>query len=138
MKINIKYLIAFIILFLIEVGIALFINDRIIRPYIGDILVIILMYTFIKSFINKEIRFLSIYLFIFAAFVEVIQLFNILEIVGLHNNRILSIILGSTFDFKDILCYLIGSIILLIWDKRFNLKKICHKSWSIMKNYIKI
>lgn len=120
MKINIKYLIAFIILFLIEVGIALFINDKIIRPYIGDILVIILMYTFIKSFINKEIRFLSIYLFIFAAFIEVIQLFNILEIVGLHNNRILSIILGSTFDLRDILCYLIGSIILLIWDNRCN------------------
>jgi predicted membrane channel-forming protein YqfA (hemolysin III family) len=116
MKINIKYLIAFIILFLIEVGIALFINDRIIRPYIGDILIIILMYTFIKSFTKKDIRLLSIYLFIFAVFVEVIQLFNIIELVGLHNNIILSIILGSTFDLKDILCYLIGSIVLLIWD----------------------
>ncbi|MGG7143471.1 DUF2809 domain-containing protein [Clostridium nigeriense] len=118
MKINIKYLLAFIILFLIEAGIALFINDRIIRTYIGDILVIILMYTFIKSFIKKDIRLLAIYLFAFATFVEAIQLFNILELMGLHNNRILSIILGSTFDFKDILCYLIGSIILLICDKR--------------------
>ena len=123
MKINIKYLIAFIILFSIELGIALFINDRIIRPYIGDILVIILMYTFIRSFIKKPIRFLAIYLFVFAAFVEVMQYFNILEVMGLQDNKILSIIFGSTFDIKDILCYLIGSIILIIWDNREILKE---------------
>lgn len=124
MKINIKYLITFLIFFLIEVGIALFINDRIIRPYIGDILVIILMYAFIKSFIRKEIRFLPIYLFIFAVFVEVMQYFNILELMSLKDNKILSIIFGSTFDIQDILCYLIGSIILIIWEKREALKRI--------------
>jgi len=122
MKINIKYLIAFIILFLIELGIALFINDRIIRPYIGDILVIILMYTFIRSFIKKPIRFLPIYLFIFATFVEVMQYFNILEVMSLQDNKILSIIFGNTFDIQDILCYLIGSIILTIWNNREILK----------------
>ena len=124
MKINIKYLIAFIIVFLIEVVIALFINDRIIRPYIGDILVIILIYTFIRIFIKGEIRFLSIYLFVFATTVEVMQYINILELIGLQNNRMLSVIFGSTFDIKDILCYLIGSIILLIWDNRENLNKL--------------
>lgn len=123
MKINIKYLITFLIFFLIEVGIAIFINDRIIRPYIGDILVIILMYAFIKSFIKKEIRLLPIYLFLFAAFVEVMQYFNILELMSLKDNKMLSIILGSTFDIQDILCYLIGSIILIIWEKREILKK---------------
>ncbi|WP_066892212.1 ribosomal maturation YjgA family protein [Clostridium nigeriense] len=115
MKINIKYFIAFIVLFIIEVVIALFINDKIIRPYIGDILIIVLMYTFIKSFIKKEIRFLPIYLFAFAAFIEIIQYINILGLIGLENNKILKIIIGSTFDIKDILCYLIGSIILVIW-----------------------
>ena len=115
MKINIKYFIAFIVLFIIEVVIALFINDKIIRPYIGDILIIVLMYTFIKSFIKKEIRFLPIYLFVFAAFIEIIQYINILGLIGLENNKVLKIIIGSTFDIKDILCYLIGSIILVIW-----------------------
>lgn len=131
MKINYKYLISFIILFFIEVIIALFIDDEIIRPYIGDILVIILMYTFIRTFIKKELRLLSIYLFIFATFVEVMQYFNILEILGLENNKLLSVVLGSVFDVKDILCYLIGSIILLIFDNRYRLKRmfirICRK-----------
>lgn len=123
MKINYKYLIFFIILFIVEVIIALFINDKIIRPYIGDILVIILMYTFIRIFIRKEVRLLSIYLFVFATFVEVMQYFNILEIVGLENNKVLSVVFGSVFDMKDILCYLIGSIILFMFDNKNKLKR---------------
>lgn len=122
MKINIKYFIVFIVIFLSEVIITLFINDKFIRPYIGDILVMVLMYTFIKSFIKKEIILLPVYLFMFATFVEVIQYFNILQLIGLENNKILSIILGSTFDIKDILCYLIGSIILLIYEYRRRIK----------------
>lgn len=122
MKINIKYLIAFIVIFLIEVVIALFINDKIIRPYIGDILVIVLMYTFIRSFIKKPIRYLPIYLFVFGVFDEVIQYFNIVKVMGWQSNRILSIIIGSTFDIKDILCYLMGSIILIMWENRDQVK----------------
>lgn len=115
---NIKYLIFFIFTFLIEVIIALFINDKIIRPYIGDILVIVLMYSFIKIFVKKEIRILPMYLFVFATSVEITQYFNILRILGLENNRIISIILGSTFDIKDVLCYLAGTIILIIWENK--------------------
>lgn len=117
MKINVKYLIGFIIVFLIEVIIALFIHDKIIRPYIGDILVIILMYTFIRGFIKRQIKFLPIYLFIFATFVEVIQFLNIVELMDLKNSKVLSVIIGSTFDMKDIICYFIGSIILMIWNR---------------------
>lgn len=127
MKINFKYLKAFIAIFLIEFFIAVFVHDRIIRPYIGDILVIVLMYTFIKTFIKKEIRLLPVYLFVFAAFVEGMQFFDIVKILGLENNKILSIIIGSTFDIKDILCYLAGSVILLIWDNRSCLKEKCNK-----------
>jgi hypothetical protein len=65
MKINMRYLFGFIVLLITEIIIALFINDNIIRPYFGDILVIILMYTFIRGVIHKSIKFLAIYLFIF-------------------------------------------------------------------------
>lgn len=123
MKINYKYLISFIMLLISEVTIALFINDKIIRLYIGDILIIILMYTFIRSFIKKPIKFISIYLFVFATLVEIIQYFKILELLNLQNNKILSTILGSTFDIKDVLCYLTGSIILLVFDNRNTLKE---------------
>ena len=117
MKINIKYIFSFIILFITETFIALFVHDTIIRPYIGDILVIILMYTFIKSFIQKPLKFLPIYLFVFASAVEVVQYYRVVDLLHLENNKIISTIIGTSFDIKDILCYLVGSIILIMWEK---------------------
>lgn len=117
MKINIKYILSFIILFITETIIALFINDTIIRPYIGDILIVILMYTFIKGFIQKSIKFLPMYLFFFASSVEVIQYYHIVDLLHLQNNKVISTIIGTSFDIKDIVCYLIGSILLVVWEK---------------------
>lgn len=117
MKINKKYLITFIILFIVEVFIALFVKDTIIRPYVGDILVVILLYVLIKAFIVKEIKLLPIYIFLFATLVEIMQYFKIVEILNLQDNKLMSTLIGTSFDFKDILCYLAGSIIIILWEK---------------------
>ena len=117
MKINIKYILGFIILLLTEIFIALFIHDSIIRPNVGDILVVILMYTFIRGFTKKPEKFLPIYLFCFATLVEVSQYYHVVRLLHLQNNKILATIIGSSFDIKDILCYLIGSVLLIIWEK---------------------
>ncbi|MPM02559.1 hypothetical protein SDC9_48808 [bioreactor metagenome] len=116
MRINKKYIISFLILFIVEALIALFVHDNFIRPYIGDILVIILMYTFIRGVIDKKIKILPIYLFLFASFVEVMQYFKVIELLNLENNKVASIIMGTSFDIKDILCYFIGSMILIIYE----------------------
>jgi len=117
MKLNMKYIFTFFILFIVEIIIALFVHDTIIRPYIGDILVIILMYTFIRGFVKKTIKFLPVYLFVFAAIVEISQYYHIVNILHLQNNKIMSIIIGTSFDIQDILSYLVATVILVIWDK---------------------
>lgn len=117
-KLNKGYFIAFILLFIIETIIALFIHDTLIRPFVGDIFIIILLYCFTKSFINKKIVLLPFYLFCFAVVIEVLQYFHFAEKLHLENNTILRIILGSVFDWKDILCYFIGMIILFIWQSK--------------------
>lgn len=114
MKLNFKYLILFSILLFIEIFIAMFINDSIIRPFVGDILIVILIYTFLKIFINKNIKYLPVYIFLFACLVEVSQYFNLVSILHLQQFKIARIILGSTFDIKDIICYAIGTIIIII------------------------
>ncbi|NLM48329.1 MAG: DUF2809 domain-containing protein [Epulopiscium sp.] len=118
MEINKKYLFCFIILFLIESLIAIFIHDNFIRPYLGDLLVIILIYCFISIFLKKKIKLLLLYIFIFAVIVEGLQYIHILERLKLNHIPILKIVLGSTFDIKDILCYFIGMVILFLWQKR--------------------
>ena len=117
-EINKKYLFCFIILFLIESLIAIFIHDNFIRPYLGDLLVIILTYCFISIFLKKKIKLLLLYIFIFAVIVEGLQYIHILERLKLNHIPILKIVLGSTFDIKDILCYFIGMVILFLWQKR--------------------
>lgn len=117
MRLNMKYIISFIILFVIETFIALYVHDEIIRPYIGDILVVILMYTFIRGLVKKRIKFLPVYLFLFASVVEIMQYFKFIDLLHLRSNRVVSVILGTSFDIKDILCYLVGGIILIIWER---------------------
>ncbi|MBW4604907.1 MAG: DUF2809 domain-containing protein [Calothrix sp. FI2-JRJ7] len=51
-----------------------------------------------------------------ACLVEILQYFNFVNKLGLQNNRILAVALGSTFDWKDIIAYAIGTIIILALD----------------------
>lgn len=122
MKIDKKFLLLFIVVLLIEILIALFVRDRVIRPYVGDILVVVLMYCFVRIFLVKRIKWLPVWLFLFAAFIEVTQYFELVKLLGLQNNRFFRILLGMTFDWKDILCYFTGCVLLLVVQEGFYYK----------------
>lgn len=117
MRVSFKYLLAFIILFAVETIIALYIHDTVIRPLVGDILVVILLYTFIKTFVQKTAWYLPVLIFLFAAAVETAQYFNIVGRLHLESNRLMATLIGTTFDVKDVLCYFIGTVLLLVWEK---------------------
>lgn len=106
------YIIATVALLLVEVLIALFVHDNFVRPYIGDVLVVVVVYTFIRIFIPDKCRLLPLYVFIFAALVELLQLFHLVDLLGLGDNRFFRVLIGSVFDFKDIVCYGVGCILL--------------------------
>ncbi len=116
MKKRIVYGILTFLLLFIEVLIALFVHDCIIRPYVGDILVVILLYTFVRIWIPEKIRLLPLYIFLFASCVELLQMIHIVEILGVENNTFLRVLMGSVFDVQDILCYGIGCTILGIYE----------------------
>ena len=113
MKKRIYYIILTIILLAVEVLIALFIHDQFVRPYIGDVLVVVVIYTFVRIWIPESVRLLPLYVFLFAAGVEILQYFNIVELLGVQDNVFLRTIIGTSFDVKDILCYAVGCV--LIW-----------------------
>lgn len=113
---RIAYFVATVILFGIELLIALFVHDRFIRPYVGDVLVVVLLYTFVRIFVPEGVRLLPLYIFVFAAGVEVLQYFRIAEVLGLSDNRVLSVVIGSVFDWKDIVCYGAGCVLLGIYE----------------------
>ena len=113
MKKRIYYIILTIILLAVEVLIALFVHDQFVRPYIGDVLVVVVIYTFVRIWIPESVRLLPLYVFLFAAGVEILQYFNSVELLGVQDNVFLRTIIGTSFDVKDILCYAVGCV--LIW-----------------------
>ena len=120
---RIKYAVACIILLFVEVLIALFIHDNFVRPYLGDVLVVIVLYTAIRIIIPVKYALLPLYLFIFAVGVEILQYFKLVQVLGLQNNSFFRIILGSTFDWKDILCYGVGCAILGVYEWRVRYRR---------------
>lgn len=108
---RLKYLAAFILMFAVEVLIALFVHDGFVRPYLGDVFVVILIYFFVRIFFPEGIRLLPLYIFLFAVAVEVLQYFDFVDMIGLGENRIARVILGTTFSFADIVCYAAGCLL---------------------------
>ncbi len=117
-----KYILIFIITFAIEVIIARYVHDKIIRPYIGDILVVICLYTFSKSIFLDKIKRLSLYVLICAVIAEILQYFNYAQIL-FGDNKIMKTLLGSSFDIKDILCYVMGYLIIILVERSLNRRK---------------
>jgi len=111
-KMRIKYSVGFLVLLITEVLIALYIHDDFIRPYIGDVLVVMVLYCFVRISIPNGVKLMPLYIFIFAAGVEVLQYFRLVEVLGLENNRFLRILIGSVFDVKDIICYGVGCAVI--------------------------
>ncbi|MCQ2423228.1 MAG: DUF2809 domain-containing protein [Lachnospiraceae bacterium] len=113
MRKRIYYCIATLLLLLAEVLIALYVHDAFVRPYVGDVLVVILIYTFIRIFLPEGGKWLPLYIFLFAAGVEILQLFHLVERLGLENNSLFRILIGSVFDITDILCYAVGGLLVV-------------------------
>ena len=102
MKSRLRYALATLLLLAAEVCIALFVHDEIIRPYIGDVLVVILLYTFVKIFLPEKHALLPLWIFLFAVCVECLQLVRITDLFEVRS-RFLRTLIGSSFDVKDIL-----------------------------------
>ena len=100
-------LLIFLFLTGIEVLIALFVKDGFIRPFVGDVLVVAVIYYFIRIFFPTGIKYLLCYIFVFATMIELAQLLGLTQLIS-GNNRLLRILLGTSFSFMDIVCYAAG------------------------------
>ena len=115
MRLKYKYFVTTIFLFIVEVLIAtkLAYIDWL-RAYFGDVLVVILIYTFIQSFFDFDKTKTIIGVFLFACAIEFAQHFHFAELLGFKDNKIAMIFLGNSFSWIDILCYVFGCILVLL------------------------
>ena len=113
-KFNKKYALWALALLGIEFLIAtIFSRIGFIRGYIGDVLVVILLYCLVLSVVKVRNKSKLIgAIFLFAVLVEVLQYFGVATYLGFTKGSLGYIILGNHFSWGDILSYTIGCLIL--------------------------
>lgn len=123
LRFNRKYAFLFLILLLTEVFIALYVKNTFIRGHFGDFLVVILVYCFWMSFFNTDKKKTIIGVVFFAIGVEVLQALELVKLLNLENNRVASVVLGSHFDWFDILAYILGGGFVYLIEFRDKIKR---------------
>ncbi|MEO6719595.1 MAG: DUF2809 domain-containing protein [Ferruginibacter sp.] len=108
LKFNKVYFALTVLLFGIEILIAKFAHDQIIRPYVGDLLVVILIYSFVKSFLNTPYLVTALAVLVFSYAVEILQYFHVVNKLGLEHSKYARIVIGTSFEWIDLIAYTLG------------------------------
>lgn len=100
-------------LLVIEILIALFVRDGFVRPYVGDMLAVALVYCALRAVTPlRLVPALAVTLSIAFA-IEFAQLFGLLAVLGLGDNQVARIVLGGVFDLMDLAAYLSGAALIV-------------------------
>jgi len=99
------YWLAFVVVLAVEILIGVFVRDAFIRPYVGDMLVTVLLCCLCRAVFPRFAPALPV--FVFAAAVEGVQALGLTEKLGLQGT-VPGVIMGATFDWRDLLCYAVG------------------------------
>lgn len=111
------YALLFVLLLMVEILIALYAQDKMLRGFVGDVLVVGLIYCFILMLFDANKKKTIIGVGIFALLVEISQAFHVVEKLGFQDNKLMYTILGTHFDINDIWAYMGGCA--LIWILEF-------------------
>jgi|SRR5258705_1271033 len=117
-----RYFIPTVFILLVEILIAIFVRDKIVRPYIGDFLVVILIYCFVRTFVKTTVLKAAAGALIFAYVVEILQYLDLTVRLGLQKSRLANIILGNSFEWIDIAAYTLGIATVITFEKVRTLK----------------
>ena len=109
-RLRLVFLILAVIILLTEIFIGIFVHDSFIRPYFGDVLIVILLYCIIRIALPTKHYWLSAAVFLFAVAVEITQIFPLCDLLHIEN-RLVRVLMGTSFSVGDIFSYLAGSLI---------------------------
>jgi hypothetical protein len=114
---NKKYFVFVLLLLGTEILIARYVRDRIIRPYGGDFLVVILLYNIVRCFSHLSVNKTCIGVLLFSCGIEMLQYFSLADKLGFQHGSIPYILLGNYFSWTDIICYTLGIGTVAVFEK---------------------
>ena len=107
-----RFFLATLIVFATELAIAQF-ADGFVRNFMGDVLVVILLFCAIQSVLAYSKWRTAIAVLIFAIGVELAQYAQIPAKLGIDRHSSLGIAAGATFDWLDVAAYALGTLFIL-------------------------
>lgn len=98
------------LLFGIELAIGLYLHDRFIRPFVGDLLVVWLIFFVCRSLVITSPSRLLLAVWVFCCAVEFGQYWHLVALLHLQQIPLARIVIGATFDGNDLLAYTLGAL----------------------------
>lgn len=79
----------------------------------------ILIYCFVKSFINTPVKATALAVLLFSYLIETLQYFHLVDLLGLEKSKTARIVIGTSFAWTDLLAYTLGILLVLIIEFTF-------------------
>jgi len=112
-----NYFILTLILLLTEVLIAVSVHDMCIRPYAGDLLVVIFLYCLVRSFLKVPVLHAMAGVLLFAFGIEILQYFHFIVLLGLQHSTVARMVLGTSFSWMDLVVYVAGGVVVMVVER---------------------
>jgi glycopeptide antibiotics resistance protein len=106
---DLRYLAAAALILLVEVAIAVWARDTLVRPYGGDVLAVVLVACLLRTFYAGPPVWLALLAFAVACLVELGQAFSLVARLGLAHSAVARTVIGTSFDWGDVLAYVLGA-----------------------------
>ena len=110
-----QWWLAALALLAIEVAIARYAPQGLLRGFGGDVLVVVLVYALLRTCVVQPAARLALWALLFACVIECLQGLGMVDVLGLHDqtalHRVLRIALGTTFDLWDLVAYGCGWLV---------------------------
>jgi len=111
-----RYALAAALLLAVEVVIALFVRDRFVRPYLGDVLAVMLVYCGLRAVLPLRVLPAALLAFAIGAMIEFGQAIHVLDLLGVHD-RVARVVLGGSFEWLDFVAYAAGAVAVLVIER---------------------
>ncbi len=119
---SLRYFLLALFFFIVEVLIALYVKDNFVRPYVGDYLVVMLIYCAVRTIIKASPVKVAVGVLLFAYLIETLQYFRIVDRLGLAGNTLAKTVIGYGFEWWDMLAYTLGVLTILLVEYRLKSK----------------
>jgi len=114
------YALAALLVFAVEVGIALYVRDRFVRPVLGEVLAVVLVYLGLRAVRPIAVRPAALAALAIGCAVEFSQFLGLADLLGLAPGSHWRTVIGSQFDTRDLIAYAAGALAILLVERQLS------------------